>query len=675
MVLRILTFFLFISAASSQKLINKIEIEGNVAFSDNRIKNILFSEEGKELLTYKLDRDKRLIENLYKVNGYIEVEVVYITRPFTVDDNTQIDDVVITIKENFQSKFGTLTIIGNKAFSTDTLTRFYTAEEGQPYSVDRIKFFLEEIREFYKTSGYPNVKLGLDQPSRNDNKFIKDIIIKVQENNVVYFRDAVIKGPIDSIPLVTEEALILREMEFSKGEKYDESKVRLTQKYLYEMNLFQNVSISFDLLKGETIDSMDVVIELTERKPSYVGISAGITTDYGLSSYSLSNSDGFFEQFTYEANFDAGKRNWRGTGAEIGLGVNPVWYFASDEAQAAEFTNFSNKFRVYSNFLNFPFHRWQSFIEMSTLRITHPDLGNFDRFNTNYRATRKLDNLGPRSFIDFTFNNDNNDITQGSLDLDANDRRRLGITDNNVFSFGISLRVDERNDQINPKNGYNLLSSIKASVTSGLEKNAEDVTYYTAQLEWRRYQPLFKDALNRKLTLATNMKGGVIFSGDKSSENFELIPIFERFYMGNSVRGFKYNEFGEMIVSVDTLGANKFQTDYNAKGGRIIFLTNIELRYQLTKIFDNDFYVQSFVDIGALWEEFNEMKLESLRMSYGFGASYYLKVLILRLDYGFIHDPRRLNVSNRNDLPPNTRPRKEDQGLRGEYSFGISFHF
>ena len=134
--------------------IEKIEIEGNEAFSDSELKNVmtLTKEVGPTTLltrndTYdslKLNDDLSRIRMHYAGNGYIRANVqqslfeikpktVYRTFPFFIPEfplgiplpfwkkQEQRIHLKLKVEENDQYRIGQVTIIGNKEFSTETI--------------------------------------------------------------------------------------------------------------------------------------------------------------------------------------------------------------------------------------------------------------------------------------------------------------------------------------------------------------------------------------------------------------------------------------------------------------------------------------------------------------------------------------------------------------------------
>jgi outer membrane protein insertion porin family len=140
-----------------------------------------------------------------------------------------------------------------------------------------------------------------------------------------------------------------------------------------------------------------------------------------------------------------------------------------------------------------------------------------------------------------------------------------------------------------------------------------DNHFFKLIFSWNRYfrlgQPGELDVLGTRLKL------GYI----EKLRSEEYVPTFDRFYMGGAatVRGYAENSMGPK------------DSEDKVKGGKVMILTNLELRRALFWKFGYTL----FVDAGNLWFQPKHINLDELRMTAGFGIQFFTPVGPLRLDY------------------------------------------
>jgi len=138
-------------------------------------------------------------------------------------------------------------------------------------------------------------------------------------------------------------------------------------------------------------------------------------------------------------------------------------------------------------------------------------------------------------------------------------------------------------------------------------------------------------------TLAYRVRGGYADAFGKSKESG--LPIESRFFAGggNSVRGYRENSLGPLTDNGEP------------RGGRVLLLTNVELRFPLPLLSRYHFGGAFFLDGGNVWNSPDEIGIRGFRLAAdskdttrkdymygaGIGLRYYTPVGPIRLDVGF----------------------------------------
>ncbi|MFP4039455.1 MAG: BamA/TamA family outer membrane protein, partial [Desulfosudaceae bacterium] len=194
-----------------------------------------------------------------------------------------------------------------------------------------------------------------------------------------------------------------------------------------------------------------------------------------------------------------------------------------------------------------------------------------------------------------------------------------------------SLVYDSRNRAINPSRGFK--HDLTTEKAGGIFGGDVEYTKYTAETSW--YQPLFW-----KLIGFVHSEGGYV-------ENNGYLPDYKRFYLGgmNSLRGFGWHDI-----------AIREEGSINEKGGNKYVQFNAELHFPL---FDEKIGLVGlcFYDTGNVYDEGENIDLSRLRESAGFGVRWYSPMGPIRLERGYILDPRE----------------GEDSSGRWEFTMGTAF--
>jgi outer membrane protein insertion porin family len=180
-----------------------------------------------------------------------------------------------------------------------------------------------------------------------------------------------------------------------------------------------------------------------------------------------------------------------------------------------------------------------------------------------------------------------------------------------------SVIFDTRDDPLEPKRGLFLSADLQLSLQA-----LGGVSYLRGFFQATSVRRLRSDlvfVLSARLGLAGS------FGGEPP-----LLPLPERFFAGGDYgpRGFPVDGLGPKLVGTD---GQLYPT-----GGNAVALGGAELRYNFSRAFQ----LASFLDNGNVFLETRNLTLSRLRWTAGLGLRYRTPIGPVRLDWGYILDPK-----------------------------------
>ena len=196
-------------------------------------------------------------------------------------------------------------------------------------------------------------------------------------------------------------------------------------------------------------------------------------------------------------------------------------------------------------------------------------------------------------------------------------------------SISPGLRYDSRNRIFNPTEGSLHRVSVEYAGLGG------DIgfTKYLAETGW--YFPLFLKTVG----FVHGEAGYVTQNGDGK------LPDWERFYLGgiNSLRGFDWREVHAVDKNGDDIGGDKY--------------VQFNIEYLIPLFMKAGIFGVIFYDTGNVYGDDESIDFADLRQTTGFGFRWFSPIGPIRLEYGYILDPKE----------------GESTGGRWEFAVGTAF--
>ena len=282
--------------------------------------------------------------------------------------------------------------------------------------------------------------------------------------------------------------------------------------------------------------------------------------------------------------------NLRGTGQKVGLATSLSFINRSIEASFTEPWTFHT--------------RWRTDL-ISTWEYLNEPGYNLERLGGQIAVGRKFLN---RSNSTISYRHENNQLSRIKIADIPTDMK------SNIRALKLALVFDNRDNLFNTSTGsyIEFSNEIAGSFMSGTN------SFFRSNLRLKQFFSTEKGTV-----WGSFMDLGWI----DAAKGFPAIPLNERFYAGgpNALRAFDYQLAGPV------------DADRTPSGGRYQFVWNvIELRQPVYKSFG----LETFIDLGNVWDKPQDVAISDIRHSVGVGIRYNSPIGLARLDYAVNFSPR-----------------------------------
>jgi outer membrane protein insertion porin family len=609
--------------------VRRIRFEGNDSLSDRQLRGQMETAPRRYfpwprsgvLIPGLLNDDLDRIRHLYHQRGFEDVRVQ--RAPLDIDDASGAIAITIHIEEG--ARRVVREVVRPKLPVPRRERPVLKVRRDEPYEPAALDEDRQAILKALRRNGYRYARAEASVEERPRDVNAVDVVVRwaVEPGEQAKIGRIFVSGNID-----TRDRAILREVPFHSGDPLDTDQLLSTQTDIYDMGLFQNVTIQTLSRKrgaapGEEVEEKgagdegeepreeprerksgdqrptvrDVDVSVIERPAGSVRWGAGYNTRDGISNFfeaSYGNIGGMARRLTGRAQFSLEPP-----------GFTPTQYLGLLGYREPRF--FGSHWRYDSNLVG----------ERSTRSV---DAFNIERYTFANGFDRQLGWKSLHGGVELEAEySDVFDVEPDAV-LSPHDEGAL-----HSFSVGPSLTYDGRNDPLLPHSGI------------------FDALRFRYVLPEISSIELFKASLQH--TQLVPIRDGVIFvySGRlawaRTLEGNEQVPIRQRLFLGGrtTVRGFGENSIGPR-------GAEGHVT-----GGDFAVNGTLELRFPILYGFGG----AVFLDGGGLYlvrcdsscrQQYQlrgaQLSFDNFRRSAGFGLRYETPVGPISLDYGIKLDRR-----------------------------------
>jgi outer membrane protein insertion porin family len=572
-------------------VIDRIVVEGNSRFSDEKIKDQMGLKENRwytllkkrRFSSKKAELDKASIDSLYHVNGFLAAR-----SEISTEEKKENSCVVkVTIKEGYQTSLGNVLLEGGlPQFEEKTRKEMKRLKSGVPFNWTKLYDVRFNIGTIYANDGYPYAVVQI-RTSEGVSGDRLDVTFSISADKKVFFGSVSYEGL-----KLTKQKVARRELTIKEGEVYSREKITDSRQRVYSTGLFNYITLKAKDVEQKP-DKPDFVLRVIEKKPYYVGGRVEAAQSQPLS--------GTEREFTLDFTGEWGNRNIAGTSRKIGLAA----YYSYKIMPKIE--RLSNRFTLRG------VEPWF----LGTRTVLDVDLyyePGVQSVVQKYRIKSYGGNVNfSREFTEYTkawLTGSYQQVHIYSIPPDQLEtyKEEQGINVRRKIIF--SGEQDSRGNIFMPLDGS--FTQFYTEYVGGLLGG--DNHFFKTGFSWARYNNLSR---RKKLSvLATRIKLGYAEGLSRS----DRVPSYDRFYMGgaSTVRGFEENTMGPTDEEGDP------------KGGNLMVVGNIEYRRALFWKFG----CTIFVDAGNLWEKPKHVNARDFKVSSGMGIQFFTPVGPLRLDYG-----------------------------------------
>jgi len=227
-----------------------------------------------------LTADVNAIENLYRANGFSDVNVATDVSGVQADANGHASKigsirVSITITEGAQQRFGTVALSGVDPARMQDVKSLMNTSTGQPYSLATLAGDRDTILTYYLSHGFDQVNITVQQNKNTADPTKTDVTLNVVEGQQV-FVDRVLLSGIH----YTRPQNIQSQLRVHAGDPLDQTALLDTQRNLYNLALFNEVNTAVQNPTGDATRK-NVLVQLTEAKRWDVTYGGGFEASTG----------------------------------------------------------------------------------------------------------------------------------------------------------------------------------------------------------------------------------------------------------------------------------------------------------------------------------------------------------------------------------------------------------
>jgi outer membrane protein insertion porin family len=258
--------------------IEKIDIEGNTAISDAKLKKKMKGTKQKMLgrlfnpskyIPKKYNEDKEKLIAYYRKNGYRDATIEF----DTIKNNGQTISINMKIEEGTKYFYRNITWAGNYLYPSKYLGERLGVKKGDVYNP-------EELDK--KINGIPGADVSSLYMDDGYLYFRADPVEKAVEGDSIDMEIRMFEGKQATINRIllngntrTSDKVVLRELFTLPGQKFSKTEIINTQRQLSQMGYFNPEKIQINPIPNQSDGTVDIEYTVEEKPSDQIELSGG----------------------------------------------------------------------------------------------------------------------------------------------------------------------------------------------------------------------------------------------------------------------------------------------------------------------------------------------------------------------------------------------------------------
>ncbi|WP_440676261.1 outer membrane protein assembly factor BamA [Candidatus Pelagibacter sp. HIMB1593] len=291
--------------------IKKISFLGDKIYKDNKLRNIIVSEEykfwkfisGRKYLNEQaINFDKRLLKNFYLNKGYYDVEI---NSSFARLVDEKDFELIFNIDAKKKIYFNNISLNIPTDFNIknfENLNEFFDDLRGEPYSINKVESILDKLDKITLLEEYKSINASVKE-NFNNNQL--DLVFDIEETEKLFVEKINIFGNN-----ITRESVIRNNLEIDEGDPFNEILQNKSENNLKSLNFFK--SVNSDIANGSKPNTKIINIKVEEKPTGEISAGAGVGTSGGTFLFGIKENNYLGKGLGVDANVTVNSESFKG---------------------------------------------------------------------------------------------------------------------------------------------------------------------------------------------------------------------------------------------------------------------------------------------------------------------------------------------------------------------------